>query len=234
MEIAQHVQPVIDRHSDDVLAQRQPRAVVADRTASALIETAAMEPDHYGTLAPVIDAASPDVEVETVFAGVASVRRPEDGEELALLLAAWAVRLRGVMAEFKGVAHSGPRFGRFWRHEAIRAAGRSPVRYPFEDLQAILFPPTHLARLDRHYRSHSIRRIVIPRSKQVGDENGAGRHPSEFRCRRQEGTAIQRAAFAFVISVCGHCSLSLFLRPWRGENPLNAASETARRNRAAP
>src|SRR5262245_40031488 len=176
-----------------------------------------MEPDHHRTLAPVIDAASPDVEVETVFAGVASVRRPEDGEELALLLAAGAVRLRGVMAEFKGVAHSGPRFGRFWRHEAIRAAGRRPVRNPFEDVQAILFPPTRLARLDRHYRGHAVRRIVIPCSKQAGDENGAGRHPSELRRRGQEGPATHRAAFASVISVWGHCSLSLFLRCWRGE-----------------
>src|SRR5262249_56502523 len=101
IEIAQRVQPMIDGHCDDILTQRQSRAVVADRTPRALIETAAVEPDHHGTLAPVIDAACPDVEIETVFAGVASVRRSEDAEELAHLLAARTVRLRGVMAEFK-------------------------------------------------------------------------------------------------------------------------------------
>src|SRR5262249_13131527 len=129
IKIAQRVQPVIDGHRDDVLTQRQSRAVIAGRAARALIKTAAVDPDHDGTLAPVIDSTSPDVEVETVFAGIASVGRPKDAEKLSLLLAARTVRLRRVMTEFKRVAHASPRFGRLWRHEAIRAASRRAIRY---------------------------------------------------------------------------------------------------------
>src|SRR6185503_18666396 len=82
----------------------------------------------------------------TILTEIASVCRSQNAEELPLLFAAWAVRLRGVMPELEGIADTGPGFRSPGRHEPICAARRRAVGYAFEDLQVAGFASAYLAR----------------------------------------------------------------------------------------
>src|SRR5580658_6146004 len=100
---------MVHRHYDDILMLSESGAVVADRAACSLIETAAMEPHHHGPLARAVSGGRPNVQVETVLAEIAAVGWAEDIEELHLLLAARPVGLRSVVAERESIAHARPR-----------------------------------------------------------------------------------------------------------------------------
>ena len=137
VQIAEHVQTMVDADADHVVVARQILAGVAGRSATALVVAAAVEPDHDRTLAAVAEAARPHVQVETVLAFSLGRRRPQWSPEHDLLVAAGAPRLRSVGTVLERVAHAGPRRFAQRRQEPALAAGRRAVGNAEEGVDAV-------------------------------------------------------------------------------------------------
>src|ERR1019366_5377343 len=103
-------------HRDDhhILMLGQACAVVANGAARSLVEAAAMEPDHHGTLARAVRSGRPNVQIQTVFAEITAIAGSQNVEELQFA----SRRAAGWIAE-----RNGRRPGRHARPSRTRAAG---------------------------------------------------------------------------------------------------------------
>ena len=134
IEMAEDVQAMVDRHDHDIVALRQPRAVVARRVGRAVRERAAMQPDHHR--APrVVETGRPDMQRQAILAHRQGIDRAPHGRELRPLLG--GRRLRRAAGIGRRLAHAGPRLGLARRHEAVGAGGRGAVGDALEDMHAV-------------------------------------------------------------------------------------------------
>ena len=100
-----------------------------------------MDVDEDGTLALVVDAGCPEVEVKAVF-GVDGVRLVEWSEGgAAFAVVNW---LRGLWAEEESVADAGPWLGRYGRGEAS-GGGVAAVGDAFEDVDVLIEDAANLS-----------------------------------------------------------------------------------------
>ena len=99
IEMAEDVQAMVDRHDHDIVALREPGAVVARRVGRAVRERAAMQPDHHR--APrVVEAGRPDMQRQAILADRQGIDRPPHGRELRPLLGGRRLRRAA------GIGHS--------------------------------------------------------------------------------------------------------------------------------
>src|SRR5258708_30719407 len=136
-QVAENIKAMIHPPHHHVLVLGQPRAMVAQRAAAALIVTTAVNPDHHGTLAAVVHSLGPDIQVQAIFARAERGRGMQDTEILQLLYTARAVRLRSEVPVLKSIADARPWLRRLWGHKAIGAAGWRAIRNSFEGMHAI-------------------------------------------------------------------------------------------------
>ena len=68
IEIAEEIEPVVDRHDHDVVTIGQPQPFRKAIGARADRQAAAMRPEHHRALAAVVEARCPDVEDEAILA----------------------------------------------------------------------------------------------------------------------------------------------------------------------
>ncbi len=85
IQISQRRQAVIDCHDDHVVFLGQLRTVVTDEAAGAAGVTAAMQPQHHGTLCLGVDAGCPDVQPQAILTDrLHAIHALELGDHLAL------------------------------------------------------------------------------------------------------------------------------------------------------
>ena len=157
VEEPEQVQPVVDRHDDDVFLAREIGAVVEQPVAGAAAEPAAVEPHHHRPIARA-EAWREDVDAQTVFAHfLAAIERPDFGDGAAAVV-------RRALGDLHRIAHARPRRGLHRRHEPIRAGGRRAVRHAEElvDTEAHQAADFSRARLDdgRHRQAASVLRAA--------------------------------------------------------------------------
>ena len=149
VEMAEDVEPVIDRDDHDVVAPREVHAVVARRVGRAVGEGAAMQPDQDRALA-VVEAGRPDMQRQAVLADRQGVDRAPDRRQLRPLRC--RRRLRRAAGIGGRLAHARPRLGLARRHEAVGAGGRGAVGNALEDMHAAGRETGHAARRRLHDR----------------------------------------------------------------------------------
>lgn len=101
---------------------------------------AAVKPHHDGTLLAVVQARSPDVDPQAVFAGIAVV--PVEGESVLVGTPAHTHRLGAGGTEHAAAAHAFPFVGRLGRHEALCLG----VGNTFIYIDTVLQESSHFAR----------------------------------------------------------------------------------------
>jgi len=87
VQIAEDVEPVIDRHDHDVVACGQIGAVINRKAARAGGKAAAMQPEHHRAFVSGAEARGPDVQVQTILAhGLFAVDRVHFGNQAGRIL----------------------------------------------------------------------------------------------------------------------------------------------------
>ena len=136
IEETERAEPVIDG-DDHRVARRQHLAVIDALAAGTDHERAAVNPDHHGPLG-IVASRRPHIQEQAIFRLLAH-RAAHQHFELGR-------RLRADMAEFGGVAHAGPGFGRFGHAPAQRAHRRFCEGDTLEARDAVLAQARQFAR----------------------------------------------------------------------------------------
>ena len=178
IEESEDVEPVIDRHLDDIMMPRHLRSFVRGQLIGrAEAETAAMKIDQHRKLAG--QAGRPDVELEHVFAHVAVVpilneRLLDAREVMQTLRAIGAVDQGGVLAV--------PWLGSFGRKPPVLASRILAIGYSFEREDLVIEKAAHLPIL--RVRDRRTRRGAGSRLLMRGGLGAVGR----ASCSRQRGS----------------------------------------------
>src|SRR5579863_6222551 len=115
---------------DDVVFARHVRAVVHGVAAVAASESAAMEPEHDGTLARV-QSVGPDVEMQAILADGSFGNSGGHFRNFGVRT------LRRFGTPLDGLLYAGPDFGLSGRHEPVRTAGGRAVGNAAEGVDLI-------------------------------------------------------------------------------------------------
>ena len=135
IEMADGAEAMIERDEDDVAGAREAFAVVGGMLLPvAGDESAAVKPDHDGTLCVVVDARRPDVEAKTVFVLDAVVPVKQPG--VFVVGPAAARGLRRDPAVLHRAANAGPWLGLCGSHETRGAFGAGAVGNSLEGVNA--------------------------------------------------------------------------------------------------
>ena len=143
IEVAEDIEPVVDRDDDDIIAPREAAAVIPGRVGRPVGEGAAMQPDHDGTLRRV-EARGPDVQRQAILADRQAVAHAPDRCQFRALRA--GARLRRSAGIDDRVTDARPGFGLERRHEAIGTGCRGAIGNAFEDMQVARPDAAYLAR----------------------------------------------------------------------------------------
>ena len=136
MQMAEDVEPLVDRHHDHVVVCSKARPVEPRHVGGAERKGAAVVPDHDRTLAAVGKPARPQVQGEAILALGNRVARTRQAGQFRPLLEARR-ELRRVPGPIERIAHPGPRLGLLRRHETIAAAGRCAIGHASESIDPI-------------------------------------------------------------------------------------------------
>ena len=118
VEEAEDVETVVERDYHRITFLGKVETVVGGKFLSAACRiAAAVKPHHDGTLLAVVQARSPDVDPQAVFAGIAVV--PVEGESVLVGTPAHTHRLGAGGTEHAAAAHAFPFIGRPRGHEAL-------------------------------------------------------------------------------------------------------------------
>ncbi len=148
VQVSERGQAVIDRHHDHLVLLGQLRAVVADEAARAAGVTAAVQPDHDGTLRFGLGTGGPHVQPQAVLTErLHAVHALELGYHLSLER---GNELRRARTELERIAHSGPALRLCRRHEAAGPRRAGAIRQALEALDLVLEGPSDLARGGLH------------------------------------------------------------------------------------
>jgi hypothetical protein len=141
IEVAEEVETVVEGDDDGVAAAGETEAVVDGAVGGAGGVGTAVYVDEDGTLAIVVDAGCPDVEVEAIFRvdGTRLVERSEGGAAFAVVNGLWSLRAVG-----EGVTDACPGGWRCGRAEASDG-GIGAVGDPFEGFDALIGDAANLA-----------------------------------------------------------------------------------------
>ncbi len=144
VQIAEHIEAVIEAHHHHIAATRQILAVIGlQLLAGAGREAAAVEPDHDGALLVVVYAGRPDVGAQAILARDAVV--PLEDKSNLVEFPSCAGPLRGHRPVLHGTAHAGPRLGFGGRQETGAAVGGRPVGNTFERIDSLGRVAVHFA-----------------------------------------------------------------------------------------
>ena len=142
VEEAEDVETVVERDYHRITFLGKVETVVRGKFLSAACRiAAAVKPHHDGTLLAVVQARSPDVDPQAVFAGIAVV--PVEGESVLVGTPAHTHRLGAGGTEHAAAAHAFPFIGRPRGHEALCLG----VGNTFIYIDTVLQESSHFARL---------------------------------------------------------------------------------------
>ncbi len=128
VEEAQHVETVVERYDHRIALAGEVGAVVrGELLPAARSVTAAVQPDHDGALLAVGQRRSPDVDPQTVLAGMSVV--PVECERVLVALPASAHGLRTCRPVCAAAAYALPLLGSLRRHEPLGAGVGYALEY---------------------------------------------------------------------------------------------------------
>lgn len=171
IEIAERPDAVVERDDDDILGQREMRAVARRARPRSGAKTAAVEIDHHRALRR-IGGRCPDVEYEAILgAGRAAPAELRAARTIGRCLDHFAMRLEGLR-----------------RQEARRAASRLAIGDALEDADAAVAGAAHLTRsgLDQvhrlAHRPRTARRGDRRQSRRAAEEAAAIEGKRQWQC----------------------------------------------------